>query len=504
MSHKKRSHRRSSGYGQRTYKSFSGPIKKISDNIFEIPETFRPGMRVPCRIYSNEQLLNKMKIDNTLTQASNVTFLPGIYRWSCTLPDGHSGYGFPIGGVAAIDVEEGVISPGGVGYDINCGVRIVKTNIFKKDLKKIKELVNELFRLVPSGVGSKGKLKLTSNELKQAVESGSRWAVENGYGWDVDIKRTENEGCLQQASADVLSERAKERGIPQLGSLGSGNHFLEIQYVEKIFDQENAKKLGIIDEGQVMIMIHTGSRGFGHQVCSDFLREMERSVRKYEINIPDRQLACAPINSKEGEKYIKGMSAAANFAWCNRQMIMHWTRQAFENVFHRPAEDFDLNLVYDVAHNIAKFETHIIDENGKKAKVCVHRKGATRALPAGHELLGQEYKSIGQPVLLPGSMGTASYILLGGKQSLELSFGSTAHGSGRVLSRSEAKRRYWGETVKKDLEREGTFVKSRTSVVLSEEAPGAYKDIDEVAAVSHQLNIATKVLRLRPIGVTKG
>ena len=504
MSYRKRPHKKGYGYREKTKRSFSGPLKKVSDNVYEIPETFRPGMKVPCRIYSDDNLIEKMKIDNTLIQASNVTFLPGIYRWGCTLPDGHSGYGFPIGGVAAFDVEEGVISPGGVGYDINCGVRVVRTNLFKRDLTQVKELVNELFRLVPSGVGSKGRLKLTLNELNQAIENGSRWAVENNYGWEEDVKRTENEGCLSKANSDIISDRAKERGIPQLGSLGSGNHFLEIQYVEKIFDPENAKKLGIIDEGQVMIMIHTGSRGFGHQVCSDFLREMEKSVRKYNIAIPDRQLACAPINSKEGEEYIQGMSAAANFAWCNRQMIMHWTRQAFENVLNRPAEDFEMQLIYDVAHNIAKFENHVVNEDGTKKQVCVHRKGATRALPANHELLGSEYKSIGQPVLLPGSMGTASYILLGGEKSLELSFGSTAHGSGRVLSRAEAKRRYWGETVKKDLENEGTFVKSRTPIVLSEEAPGAYKDIDQVAEVSHSLNIATKVLRLRPIGVTKG
>ncbi|NHI91695.1 MAG: RtcB family protein [Candidatus Lokiarchaeota archaeon] len=504
MSYRKRPERRNSGYGEKSGHPFTGPLNKITDNIYEIPETFRPGMRVPCRIYSDDDLIQKMKLDNTLIQASNVTFLPGIYKWGCTLPDGHSGYGFPIGGVAAFDLEEGVISPGGVGYDINCGVRVLRTNLFKKEFTQVKELVNELFKLVPSGVGSKGRLKLTMNELNQAIENGSKWAVENGYGWEDDVKKTENEGCLQDANADIVSNRAKERGIPQLGSLGSGNHFLEIQYVEKIYNIEHAKKLGVLDEGQVMIMIHTGSRGFGHQVCSDFLREMEQSVRKYDITIPDRQLACAPINSKEGQNYIEGMSAAANFAWCNRQMIMHWTRQAFENVLNRPAEDFEMNLIYDVAHNIAKFEKHIINDEGKKAEVCVHRKGATRALPAGHELLGENYKSIGQPVLLPGSMGTASYILLGGKKALELSFGSTAHGSGRILSRAEAKRRYWGETVKKDLENEGTFVKSRTPVVLSEEAPGAYKDIDEVAEVSDRLNIATKVLRLRPIGVTKG
>ena len=504
MSYRKRPRRRRDGHQPRSYQRFSGPLNKISDNIYEIPETFRPGMKVPCRIYCDDNLIEKMKADNTLTQATNVTFLPGIYRWGCTLPDGHSGYGFPIGGVAAIDLEEGVISPGGVGYDINCGVRVVRTNLFKKDMTKVKELVEELFRLVPSGVGSKGRIKLSLSELNQAIENGSKWAVENGYGWDDDVTRTENMGCLDQANSDVISPRAKERGIPQLGSLGSGNHFLEIQYVEKIYDKNAATKLGISDEEQVMIMIHTGSRGFGHQVCSDFLRVMEKSVRKYQINLPDRQLACAPINSPEGQDYLQGMSAAANFAWCNRQLIMHWTRQAFENILNIPADDLDSHLVYDVAHNIAKIETHIINEVGKKAKVCVHRKGATRALPAGHELLSPEFKPIGQPVLLPGSMGTASYILLGGEKSLEFSFGSTAHGSGRVLSRSEAKRKYWGETVKKDLENEGTFVKSRTPVVLSEEAPGAYKNIDEVADISHKLNIATKVLRLRPIGVTKG
>ncbi|MHA1143199.1 MAG: RtcB family protein [Candidatus Helarchaeota archaeon] len=481
---------------------FDGPIDKIADNIYEISETFRPGMRVPSRIYCDDVLLEKMKKDNTLTQATNITFLPGIYKFSITLPDGHSGYGFPIGGVAATDLEEGVVSPGGVGYDINCGVRLLRTNLQKKELTNLKELMELLFRSVPSGLGSKGKLRLTVSELDKVLQTGTEWAIERGYGWEEDAIHTENAGCIENANPSLISGRAKERGLPQLGSLGSGNHFLEIQYVDKIYNSDVATKLGIKEEGQIMVMIHTGSRGFGHQVCSDFLRIMERSVRDYDIKIPDRELACAPIKSKEGQQYLQSMACAANFAWVNRQMIMHWVRESFEKLFHQQAEDLDMHLLYDVAHNIAKIEMHEIE--GKKVKVCVHRKGATRAFPAEHPEVNKDYRSIGQPVLLPGSMGTASYLLIGGNRSMELSFGSTAHGAGRVLSRSAATRKYWGEKVQQELMKEGMVIKAASKRVLSEEAPGVYKDIDRVANVSHNLGIATKIVRLRPFGVTKG
>ncbi|MFX1453114.1 MAG: RtcB family protein [Promethearchaeota archaeon] len=478
------------------------PIKKLEEYVYEISPSFKPGMKVPARVYCDEHLLEAMKRDRTLQQASNITFLPGITKFSAILPDAHQGYGFPIGGVAAVDIEEGVVSPGGVGYDINCGVRLVRTNLFQKDLKQLKELVNALFRNVPSGLGSKGQIRLNINQLNNAAENGMEWAVENGYGWPEDLNHAEEGGKLEGADANLISNRAKERGLPQLGSLGSGNHFLEIQKVDKIYNETIAKKLKIYKPGQILVMIHTGSRGFGHQICTDYLREMERAMHKYNISLPDRELACAPVSSKEGQNYLKAMACAANFAWANRQMIMHWVRDSFEKLFKSSAEDLDLHLIYDVAHNIAKIEEHKI--NGTQKKFCVHRKGATRAFPPNHPALKSEYKEIGQPVLLPGSMGTASYLLLGGKRSLELSFGSTAHGAGRVLSRAAAKKRFWGETIKKELLQKGTFVKAASMKVISEEAPKAYKDIDLVAKVSDKLDIANKLVRMVPLGVTKG
>ncbi len=478
------------------------PIKKIEELIYEIPTSYKPGMKVPARVYCNDVLLQNMKSDQTLHQATNITFLPGITKFSAILPDAHQGYGFPIGGCAAIDIEEGVVSPGGVGYDINCGVRLVRTNLHEKDMKNLKELINALFYNVPSGLGSKGKIRLSKSELDKVAELGMEWAIENGYGWPEDIKHAEDGGRLENADANLVSDRAKDRGIPQIGSLGSGNHFLEIQKVDKIYDVELAKKLKIFEPGQILVMIHTGSRGFGHQICTDYLRELEQAMHKYNIKLPDRELACAPISSKEGQSYLKAMACAANFAWANRQMIMHWVRESFEKLFNAKAEDLDLNLIYDVAHNIAKIEEHSF--NGGKKKFCVHRKGATRAFPAGHPALSAAYKEMGQPVLLPGSMGTASYLLIGGKRSMELSFGSTAHGAGRVLSRSAAKRRFWGETVKNELFKKGTLVKAASMKVISEEAPLAYKDIDLVATVSDELDIARKLVRMVPIGVTKG
>lgn len=478
-------------------------LRKISDLVWEIPATHKPGMRVPARLYASRELISKMRRDRTFKQLIGITFLPGIQQWAIGLPDAHQGYGFPIGGVAATDLETGVISPGGVGYDINCGVRLLRTSLNKKDIiPHIQPLLNSLFRNVPSGLGSKGKIRVSIPELNKVLENGAGWGVENGYGWEEDLAHAEERGCMQNANASKVSPRAKERGKSQIGSLGSGNHFLEIQYVDEIFDSEIAKKLGIFEEGQVTVMIHTGSRGFGHQVCSDYLRTMEHAVHKYNIKVPDRELACVPISSREGKDYMQAMAAAANFAWCNRQLIMHWVRESFESTLKTPAEDLDLHLIYDVAHNMAKLENHSIE--GKTQKVCVHRKGATRAFPPNHKVLPQDYKNIGQPVLLPGSMGTASYLLIGTERAMELSFGSTAHGAGRFLSRHAALKKYWGETVKKELESQGTFVKAASKRVLSEEAPGAYKDIHSVAKVSHDLGIATLVVRLKPIGVTKG
>jgi tRNA-splicing ligase RtcB len=461
-------------------------------------------MIVPGRIYANPDLLEKMKGDLTLEQCSNVAHLPGIQKFAITLPDGHQGYGFPIGGVGATDVNEGgVISPGGVGYDINCGVRLLWTNLDKKDVDtKLDELLSTLFRTVPAGVGAKGQRRFSKGELDDALLGGAKWAVEKGYGWSKDPDHCESQGYLEHANPDKISEKAKSRGQPQLGTLGSGNHFLEIQYVEKIYDERVAKAFGITHEGQVTVMIHTGSRGFGHQVCSDYLRVMERAVRKYKIKIPDRELACAPGTSREGEDYFAAMACAANFAWANRQFITHWVREGFDKWYKADPEELGLQLIYDVAHNICKQERHVID--GKTKPLFVHRKGATRAFPPEHPDLPQDYKPTGQPVLLPGSMGTASYLLCGKDTAMEYSFGSTAHGAGRFMSRHKALKQYRGNKVINNLRQRGIVVYGATKKGVAEEAPGAYKDINQVAKVSHDVGIASFVCKLRPMGVVKG
>jgi len=416
--------------------------------------------------------------------------------------EAHQGYGFPIGGVAATDIEDGVLSPGGVGYDINCGVRVLRTNLERKDVEsKIKELTQEIFTNVPSGLGSKRKIKLSIRDLDELLAEGVSWSLRNGFGWEEDALHCEANGKLEGADPSKVSSRAKERGVSQVGTLGAGNHFLEIQYVEKIFDEEAAKVYGL-SENQVTVMIHTGSRGLGHQVCSDYLRVMERAVRKYNINLPDRELAAAPGNSPEGQDYLAAMACAANFAWANRQSITHWVRESFQNVFGMSAEDLDMHLVYDVAHNIAKIEKHKV--NGEVRTVYVHRKGATRAFPPGHPEIPEKYRSVGQPVLIPGTMGTSSYILKGRQEAMELSFGSTAHGAGRVMSRHQAVRSFSGAGVKNKLMSKGIFVRAASIKVVSEEAPEAYKNVDEVAKASHDAGIASLVARLRPLGVVKG
>jgi tRNA-splicing ligase RtcB len=483
--------------------TWAGKIKQIDAVRWEIPQDFRRGMRVPARIYADAEMLNNMGKDLTLEQAVNVTFLQGIYKYSITLPDGHQGYGFPIGGVAATDAQEGVISPGGVGYDINCGVRLLHTNMEKKDVEpKLREIVEALFRNVPSGLGSTGHVKLTPAQLDEVLERGAQWAVENGFGWKEDLERLEEKGCMAGADAKKVSTEAKHRGFPQLGSLGSGNHFLEVQKVDKIYDQEVAKKFGIDHEGQVTVMIHTGSRGLGHQVCSDYLRMMERVVRQYRIELPDRELVNVPVASPEGQAYFAAMACAANYAWANRQMIVHWVRQSFEQVFGKDAESLGLHIVYDVAHNIAKLEEHSVD--GGKRKVCVHRKGATRAFGPGHPDVPSMYRDVGQPVLIPGDMGTASYVLVGTEQAMQETFASTAHGAGRHLSRTAALKQFWGEDVKKQLESRGIIVRAAKISVIAEEAPGSYKSVDKVAEISHKAGIARKVARLVPMGVAKG
>jgi len=476
--------------------------KKIGNMTYKIEKDESMGMKVPVIIYATEQLLEKMLTDRTIKQAINVSTIPGIVQNVVVLPDGHEGYGFPVGGVAAMDAEEGMISPGGVGYDINCGVRLLRTNLKEQDVRpRLKELVADLFNSIPSGVGSKGAIKLSSSQLDEVLVKGVPWAVDNGYGTKEDADVCEENGQMANADPNKVSDKARKRGAPQLGSLGSGNHFLEVQKVAEIHDEVAAKRLGI-KQGQVTILTHCGSRGFGHQVCSDYLRISEQAQKKYDISLPDRELACVPNSSEEGESYRKAMFAALNFAWSNRQMITHWTRKSFERVFKQSESDLGMDLVYDVSHNIAKIEKHTID--GKQKSVVVHRKGATRAFPANKDEVPKKYRDLGQPVFIPGSMGTASWILLGGPNSMNITFGSTAHGAGRTMSRTKARKNYTESQVKKYLSDKGIEVKALTRDGVVEETPQAYKDVDSIVNVSHELGIATKVAKLVPIGVIKG
>ena len=480
----------------------SSTPKKIAENQYEIEADSNLGMRVPVRIYANDALLEKMLIGRTINQARNVASIPGIVGHSIVLPDGHEGYGFPVGGVAAMDAEEGMISPGGVGYDINCGVRLLRSNLTETAVRsKLKELVTDLFSSIPSGVGSKGAIKLNQSQLDEVLVRGVSWAIDNGYGSTDDSDVCEENGQIHNADPNKISEKARKRGAPQLGSLGSGNHFLEVQKVSEIHDEEAAKKMGIT-EGTITVLIHCGSRGFGHQVCSDYLRVAEQALGKYDIHLADRELACVPNTSEEGESYRKAMFAALNYAWSNRQMITHWTRKSFERVFKQSESDLEMKLVYDVAHNIAKVEKHKVD--GQERKLVVHRKGATRAYPAHKDEIPARYRNIGQPVLIPGSMGTSSWILLGQPNSMKLSFGSTAHGAGRNMSRTKARKNFNENDVKKSLNDKGIFLKALTRDGVVEETPQAYKDVDAVVNVSHDLGIATKVAKLIPIGVIKG
>ena len=493
-----------SGKGKYLRRQTRVPLERVDKYTWRIPRKYKPGMRVPGIVLADEDLLKKMKTDRTLEQCVNVAHLPGIYKHSITLPDGHEGYGFPIGGVAATDYEEGVISPGGVGYDINCGVRLLTTNLSEADIRpKLAELTNTIFKNVPCGLGSRRKdFRLTSHELDRLAAEGVKWVVDQGLGWPEDVKHCEENGCMEVANPDKVSTRAKGRGLTQVGTLGSGNHFLEVQKVDKIYNPQVAKAFGINHDGQVTAMIHCGSRGFGHQICSDYLRIMERAVHKYKIVLPDRELACAPGTSKEAEDYYQAMACAVNYAFSNRQAITHWLRQSFEQVFKRPAEEFGLGLVYDVAHNIAKIEEHRVNEHTRK--VWIHRKGATRAFGPGRMEVPADYRAVGQPVLIPGSMGTSSWVLVGMPKAMEVSFGSTAHGAGRMMSRTAAKRRFWGGDVKNALEQRGIIVRAASQVVLAEEADPAYKSVDRVVEVSDKVGIATRVARLVPLSVVKG
>jgi tRNA-splicing ligase RtcB (3'-phosphate/5'-hydroxy nucleic acid ligase) len=478
-------------------------IEKLNEFEFKINIGNSKKMNVPVTIYADDSLILKMSEDRTLDQAVNVSTLPGVRKHVVVLPDGHEGYGFPVGGVAATDMEEGVISPGGVGYDINCGVRLLRSNLHANQVKPhLKDLVNELFNSIPSGVGSEGAIKLTRSELDELLIEGVDWAIEHGYGFKQDSEVCEEKGRMIGANPESVSDTARKRGAPQLGSLGSGNHFLEIQQIQEIFDDDAAKVMEL-EKGQITVLIHCGSRGFGHQVCSDYLRYSEKSLKKYNIELIDRELACVPNNSIEGENYRKAMYSALNFAWSNRQIITHFTRKTFEKIFSSSETGLDMKLVYDVAHNIAKVERHKVDGEGMKDLV-IHRKGATRAFPAGMEQVPEKYQQIGQPVIIPGSMGTASWILVGNKKSLDLSFGSTAHGAGRTMSRGAAKRSYTIEKVKAELDSKGIYIKALTKNGIVEETPLAYKDVDSVVNVSDKLGIATKVAKLVPIGVIKG
>jgi tRNA-splicing ligase RtcB len=477
-------------------------IEKISNYEWRIPKSYKQCMRTDSIVFADEFLLEKMNEDLTLEQAANVACLPGIEGYAYVMPDGHQGYGFPIGGVAGFDLEEGVISPGGIGYDINCGVRVLRTNLDEEDVRgRLKELVDSLFRNIPSGVGSTGKIRVSVRELDEVLDRGVEWAIEKGFGWKEDMEYIEEHGSWREADSSKVSNVAKQRGHEQLGTLGAGNHFLEIQVVDQIYNPDIAKVLGFDHVGQVAIMIHTGSRGLGHQVASDYLIVMERAMRRYGISVPDRELAAVPIKSKEGDDYFHAMAAAANFAWTNRQLITHWTRESFKEVFKKDPEELGLEIVYDVAHNIAKIEEHEIEN--KRYKVIVHRKGATRAFPPGHPAIPVKYKDIGQPVLIPGSMGTASYILVGVPEGFRTWY-SAPHGAGRWLSRGEAIRSYSPDRVISDLAKKGITVKAATKRVVSEEAPEAYKDVDKVVLVAQKVGIANPVIRLRPIGVVKG
>jgi len=482
---------------------WQGQLIKIDDYRWKIPENYKTGMRVPGLIYASKEMLESLREEQALEQVANVAFLPGIVGYSFAMPDIHWGYGFPIGGVAAMDIKDGVVSPGGVGYDINCGVRLLRTSLSEAEVRpRINELINELFLNVPSGLGSEGKIKVSQKEMNRLMVEGARWAVKRGLGSEEDLDVTEEGGCLGGADPGKISDKAAKRGIPQAGTLGSGNHFLEIQVVKEIFDSHIASIMGITEIGQILVLIHTGSRGFGHQVCTDHLLVMEQAVSKYGIKLPDRQLACAPIESSEGQDYLGAMACAANYAWANRQCIAHWVRESFSKIFGKSPEKLGMKQVYDVAHNIAKIEEHTID--GRKVRVCVHRKGATRAFPAGHKDTPIRYKEVGQPVLVPGDMGRCSFIAVGTEKAMKESFGSTCHGAGRVLSRGAAKRGIRGADVIRELESRGIIVKTESVSALAEEASQAYKDVTEIIEVVHQAGISKKVAMAIPMGVIKG
>lgn len=483
--------------------AFTGPLEQISPTCWRIPKSYKPGMRVDGLIYANEELIESIRRDPAPEQVANVAFLPGIQVASLAMPDIHWGYGFCIGGVCATDpAEGGVISPGGVGYDINCGVRLVRSNLHFSDVQpRLRELVEELFRQVPTGVGRSGKYHFDRAQLRRMMAEGPAYLIGRGLATAGDLDHTEGHGRLDGAEPDNVSERALERGADQCGTLGSGNHFLEVQVVDAVFDAEAAAAMGLAQD-MVCVMIHSGSRGLGYQVCDDALRELRRAPEKYGIALPDRQLVCAPVESPEGRRYLGAMRAAANYAWCNRQLLMWQAREVFQTVLGRCWQDLQMNLVYDVAHNIAKFERHTVA--GRAKQLWVHRKGATRAFPPGHPEVPDMYRRIGQPVIIPGDMGRASWVLAGQGGSMEQTFGSACHGAGRVLSRTKAVAQAQGRRIDQELAARGVVARARSWKGLAEEQPAAYKDVDLVVEVVHQAGLAKKVARLRPIGVIKG
>jgi len=477
-------------------------LKQISPYLYEVPQSYREDMRVPARIYADETLLTSALQDRAIEQLINTATLPGIVSYALAMPDIHQGYGFSIGGVVATRESDGVISPGGVGYDINCGVRLLSSEMEEEEVKPfISDLATSLQQHIPSGVGVGGFLKVSDKEIDEVLESGAKWALRKGMARKEDLVHTEEEGTMPGARADKVSARAKKRGRGQIGTLGAGNHFAEIDVVDEIYDETIAQAFGLFP-GQVVLQIHCGSRGFGHQVCTDYVQNFQRVVHKYGIVLPDRQLVCAPILSPEGQDYIAAMAAAANYAWTNRQVLAHQVRQAFEEVLAGRVRGYDLRMVYDIAHNMAKLETHEVE--GEDVRVCVHRKGATRAFGPGSPVLPPDYAESGQPVMVPGSMGTASYVLAGTEGSMRQTFGSTCHGAGRQMSRKAAKRQVHGSELKDQLQKQGIEIRAGSLRGLAEEAPIAYKDVSRVVDVVHNAGIAKKVARLRPIAVVKG
>ena len=472
-------------------------IKKIKEGIYEVRQE---GSKHSCHVFASEAMLEKLKEDKSLQQGINMTAMPGLLKYSVMMPDAHQGYGFPVGGVAAFDTEQGCISPGGIGYDINCGVRLLLSHLSKDEvMPKIKETVNALFAHIHCGVGSESWLTLNKEELNEVLQKGLQWAKEKGYATPDDLDHCEEYGRMEQADPSMVSDRAKARGKNQLGTLGAGNHFCEVQYVDHIYDEETAKAFGFTGKDQIVVMIHSGSRGLGHQVCTDYLHAIEKELGSLIEKLPDRELAYAPTHHPLAKKYLKAMAAAANYGWCNRQLITYNAREAFKEVFGNTTE---LKLLYDVAHNICKIEEYEI--NGEKRKAYVHRKGATRAFGPGREGLIETFKKTGQPILIPGSMGTASYVLVGTDKAKEETFSSTPHGAGRIMSRHEANRTFTAEQVTKDLAAHNIYIKSSSWRGISEEAPGVYKDIDDVVKVADEVGIGKLVVRLRPLGVIKG